>query len=259
MTRYSSLLAAPVVLGATLIASPALAGNGDVSNDIPASSRAIPEPIVAVEFRFGAYRPQVDSAFANATPYADVFGDKKRFMIGGEVDWQAIHIPHIGSVGLGGMFGYTKASGTAQFSNPAAHPGEVSGEDTSLSLWLLSVLAVVRIDVLARETWIPIVPYGKVGPAMGLWSTSNGLGTSVASDGTVGRGRTNGMFYAVGGMFLLDIFDRQAAKTFAVEQGVKHTYFFAEYSIADLRGLGQSGNVMHVGDNTWTLGLSFEL
>jgi hypothetical protein len=220
--------------------------------DAPPTRKTNPNATFAVELRVGPYRPQVDRAFNNAAPYNQVFGDSTRVMLGGEFDWQAIHIPHFGSVGLGGMFGYTKASATALYSDGSGK----SAEDTTFSLWMLTALAVIRVDVLARETWIPIVPYGKVGPAMGLWSTSNGSGTSEIN-GRKGEGRTYGMMYAVGGMFLLDVIDRQAAKTFSAEQGVKHTYAFGEFTMLEVTGLGQTG-AMQVGDRTWTVGLAAE-
>lgn len=211
-----------------------------------------PDSHFAVELRVGPYRPQVDRGFTNAAPYNAVFGDSTRIMIGGEVDWQPIHIKHFGSVGIGGLFGYTKASANARFSDGSGP----SAEDTSFSLWMFSALAVIRVDVLARETWIPIVPYGKVGPAIGLWTASNGSGTSEVN-GRKGEGRTYGLMYAVGGMFLLDAIDRQAAKTFAAEQGVKHTYAFGEFTMAEVTGLGQAG-AMQVGDRTWTVGIAAE-
>jgi hypothetical protein len=211
------------------------------------------DSIMAVEIRFGPYRPNVDEGPVRNSPYSRAFGDDTRYMIGGEVDWQAFHIKHVGSLGLGGMFGYTRATANAQFADGTGP----SAEDTTFSMWLFQVLAVARIDVLARETWVPIVPYVKVGPGMALWTAGNGSGT-VTSGGVEGKGRTYGMIYTVGGMFLLDSIDRQAAKTFAAEQGVKHTYFFFEYMMAELKGLGQS-NAMWVGDRTWQLGLAMEL
>ncbi|MBI2393087.1 MAG: hypothetical protein HYV09_26115 [Deltaproteobacteria bacterium] len=213
------------------------------------------DPFLAVEIRFGPYRPSVDDAFSGASekPYDKVFGDATRFMIGAEVDWQLVHIPHFGSLGIGGLVGYTKATAKANFTDGSG----VSGEDTAFSLWMLGALAVLRVDVLARETWIPLVPYVKAGPALGLWSSTNGLGASRVG-GRLGEGRTGGMFYAVGGMFLLDILDRQAAKTFSAEQGVHHTYLFGELTMAEIRGLGQTG-AMQVGDRTWTLGIAVEM
>ena len=235
-------------LGSLFVASNASAQTFDSSTPPPRN----PNSHWAVELRFGPYRPQVDRAFSNAAPYNQVFGDTTRYMIGGEVDYRPIHIPHVGSVGIGGMFGYTKATANANYSDGTGK----SAEDTAFSVWVLSALAVVRIDAIARETWFPIVPYGKVGPAMGLWTASNGTGTSEVN-GTKGAGRTYGMVYALGGMFMLDVIDRQAAKTFSAEQGVNHTYFFGEFTMAEVSGLGQTG-AMQVGDRTWTLGLAAE-
>lgn len=216
------------------------------------------EPNMIVELRFGPYRPDVDGAFSGGVkPYEKVFGGSTRYMLGGEFDWQPLHIPHFGSVGIGGLFGYTSATANAQFSDGSG----ASAEDTKFTLWNLAALGVLRIDVLARETWIPLVPYAKIGPAFGFWTAENGLGVSEAkaADGStvLGRGRTNGMLYAFGGMLMLDFLDRQSAKTFDAELGVRHTYFLAEYTLTDLSGLGQSG-AMHVGDKTWTLGLAMQ-
>jgi hypothetical protein len=247
MKRVAISLAVATVLGTVS----AQAQDSNWSDAPP--PKKISDPFMSVELRFGPYRPQVDRAFSNAAPYSKVFGNSTRFMLSGEVDWQAVHIPSFGSVGVGGLIGYTSASANAGFSDGSGP----SAEDTGFSLWLLSALAVVRVDVLARHTWIPLVPYGKVGPAVGLWSASNGSGTSEVN-GVKGRGRTGGMLYAVGMMFLLDAIDRQSAKTFAAERGVKHTYFFGELTLAEVNGLGQS-NAMQVGDRTWTLGLSMEL
>jgi hypothetical protein len=213
-----------------------------------------PDSKVAAELRFGPYRPDVDSAFNNAAPYQQVFGDSRRYMMGLEVDWQALHIPRFGSVGIGGSISYTKSTGTAQFSDGSTG----SAEETSLTLYPMAALGVVRVDVLARRTPVPLVAYGKIGPGVAFWTAANGSGTSVGKDGKSGQGRTFGMVYAIGGAFLLDAFDRQAARSFSVEQGVHHSYFFLEYTITDYHGLGQSG-AMYLGDKTWNLGLTFEM
>ncbi|GAC1593070.1 MAG: hypothetical protein NVS3B20_18220 [Polyangiales bacterium] len=217
---------------------------------------ADPNSVVAVEIRFGRYHPDVDSEFGGAHPYADVFDTNKdgtsnpttRYMFGAEVDWQPLHVPHFGSVGVGGIVGYTRATGVAQFKG---QPSRQSDESTSLSLWALSVVGVMRVDVLARETWVPLVPYVKLGLGTGLWSASNGLGDA-------GAGRSNGYIYALGGMFLLDALDRQSAKGFETDLGVHHTYLFGEYTVTAFHGLGQV-HAMRVGDRTWNLGLAFEM
>ncbi len=45
-----------------------------------------------IEARFGAYNPRVDKSVPNGTPYADTFGNKTRYMVGFEGDWQLVRI-----------------------------------------------------------------------------------------------------------------------------------------------------------------------
>lgn len=237
-----------------------------------------PEPKLAIEMRFGPYHPDVDqgvpglvpneaSGIGHDGPYHHIFGDDRRFMVGLEVDWQALHVPHFGSVGIGGSISYTASSGAAKFKN-GPNAGTDSVENSTLTLWPFTALAVVRVDMLARDFGIPIIPYGKAGIGVAYWSATNGRGvaTSQAEDftkqphdgGTLGRGHTNGFVYAVGAQLLLDFLDRQAAKTFAAEQGVLHTHLFLEYTVTQFHGLLQTGS-MWVGDKTWNLGFMFEL
>jgi hypothetical protein len=46
----------------------------------------------AFEVRFGQYPPRVDNGLAG-TPYKNIFGTKKRWQGGAELDWQAFRIP----------------------------------------------------------------------------------------------------------------------------------------------------------------------
>jgi len=264
----NKLACGTVALAISLMAIPASAGDGQAY--YPSPKRRDPDSKATMELRFGAYRPQIDAGLKDPF-YEPYFGSAPRYMIGIEVDWQAFHIAHFGSIGIGGIVGYTKSGAKAPIQAKTPYlDGRLwsqdvrSEEDVSLSMWMLAAVAVLRIDVLARETWLPIVPYGKFGFGTGLWSFSNGLGTSYgknpsdAKDEPLGRGRSNGLVYAVGGMLLLDFLDRQSAKTFDAEHGVKHSYFFTEYSIYNLNGLGQKAT-MNVGDRTWTIGLALEI
>lgn len=218
-----------------------------------------PDSIVAVELRFGPYRPDVDSDPAlRTTPYANAFGTSTRYQIGTEIDRQFLHVPHVGSLAVGGFLGYTRASGHATMASGTL-AGQPSGEEATFWMMPFGALLVARVDVLARETMIPLVFYGKVGLGTALWSSGNASGTSHAdSDGKLGRGHTNGAIYAGGVMFLLDAFDRHGAKSFAAQQGVNHTYLFAEWTVTSFTGLLQD-HAMHVGDSTWNVGFAFEL
>ncbi len=213
------------------------------------------EPSWIAEIRFGPYHPNVDAAFSNgATPYQTVFGSSTRFMIAGEVDWQFLRVEPYGSLGVGGKVGYTFAQGLAQFADGSG----TSGENTKLEVIPFSALLVGRLDLIARKTWVPIVPYAKIGPSIALWTASNDAGLSRSSTGKVGQGKTYGFEWAIGAALQLDAFDRTAAKSFANSTGVLHSYFFGELTQTQLNDFG-SKSAMWLGDTTWNLGLSFEM
>jgi hypothetical protein len=212
----------------------------------------------AFELRFLPYKPDVDSdpALHGATPFQTAFGSSRRVMVAGEFDWQALRIPHLGTLGPGFAIGYTKMNANATFVMP--HNGTtVSGEITSLELVPLYAVAVLRADVLWREMRIPIVPYAKVGLGLALWRASNTLGTS-SYQGVTGEGESWGTQFAIGVGLNLNIFDEYAAKNFDESVGVNNTYLFGELMRSDLSGLGIQKHPLRVGDSTWVLGLAFE-
>jgi hypothetical protein len=63
---------------------------------------------------------------------------------------------------------------------------------------------------------------------------------------------------ALGGMLLLDPFEPDAAVELDATAGVNNSYVFLEWYVSDLDGFG-SGDQMHVGTNTWVLGLALEM
>ena len=206
-----------------------------------------------VEARFGPYNARVDKSVPNGTPYADTFGDKTRYMLGLEGDWQLARIPHLGTLGPGLGWGYTRASGYARLTS---NPDELSDEQTSLTIMPIYLVAVLRADVLPRELGIPIVPYAKLGLGTALWWSSDGGETAYADD-VKGSGISYGPQYALGGMFLLDILDRQTARDADVSLGINHSYLFGEWYGSDLDAFG-SNKRMNVGANTWFVGLAIE-
>jgi hypothetical protein len=205
----------------------------------------------AFELRFGPYRPHVDDEFPQTKPYETAFGaDRHPFYIGIEVDWQALRIPKIGSLGAGLGWGYTSTSGTAKI----AATGAPSAEQTSLSIMPMYGVGVFRLDFLARETAIPLVAYGKAGLGYGLWWSSNDIRTQ-------GKGHTWGTHFALGGMLLLDAFDEHAAVELDNEWGINSTYFFFEWMLAQLDGISKTTDhsVMNIGTSTWVMGLAIEM
>lgn len=252
------LLGAAACAALVLAAAPALAqgvdefgpygGLGDKTYESPQN--------FALELRFGPYRPNVDNEFnGSAAPYQQIFGTKKRYLIGLELDWQALRIPMVGTFGPGIGWGYTTASGSALLTDGS---GGRAAQDTSLSVMPMYAVGVLRVDVLARQTPVPLVAYAKAGFGYALWWSSSGGSTSHAADGRVARDASYGYQFALGGMFLLDSIDQDAAIEMDNATGINNSYFFMEWYYSNLNGFG-SGNQMQVGTNTWMLGLAFEL
>lgn len=211
---------------------------------------------VALELRFGPYRPDIDDDFPQAKPYETAFGDSARLYVGLELDWQALRIPYVGTLGPGIGIGYTHMNGHTRL----ASTGEPSAEKTSLGILPMYAVGVLRVDVLARETVIPLVAYGKAGVGHALWWTGNDLGPSRGPDGKIGRGSTSGTHFAFGGMLLLDIFEPSSAITLDNEMGINHSYLFFEWMMSNLDGFGaEPGTKMRVGTSTWIAGLAFEI
>ncbi|MCB9589243.1 MAG: hypothetical protein H6718_27765 [Polyangiaceae bacterium] len=207
----------------------------------------------AVEVRFGRYVPNVDDEFNGAaTPYADTFGDDSRYLIGLEFDWQLLRIPHFGSLGPGIGWGYTKSTAKA----PLTSTGERSEQETSLTIMPMYLVGVLRVDVLAKDLDIPLVPYGKAGLGYALWWSRSGDESARDDNGTIGRDTSYGWQFALGGMLLLDSLDERSAIEMDENSGVNNSYFFLEWYVSNLDGFG--GGKMNVGDNTWMLGLALE-
>lgn len=251
------LVAATVGLSALLTTGLAAAQTSVETRDYRRADRpsfASPQNF-AFELRFGPYVPEIDEEFPASKPYERVFGTGKGFHFGFEIDWQALRIPYFGTLGPGVGWSYSRRSANAKLSSS----GLDSAESTSLTIMPMHLSAVLRVDVLAREIGIPIVPYGKAGLGMGLWTTATESGTS-ERDGVLGRGKSFGTHVAGGGMFLLDIIDPASALAFDEEIGVNNSYIFFEWQWANLDGLSfiSKDPQMHVGTSNWVLGLALE-
>jgi hypothetical protein len=212
----------------------------------------------AFELRFSPFEPAIDSdpTLNGATPYKDVFGTSPRLLVGAELDWQALRIPHFGTFGPGIGIGYTAMSANALFA--MEHNGTfVSGEKTSLDVFPIDAVAVLRVDVFWRDWGIPLAPYLKAGLGYSLWRASNTAGTS-NYEGVSGEGHSIGTHFAVGLGINLNFVDEYAAKSWDESMGVNGTYLFGEYTREDLDGLGVQADPLRVGGAYWTFGLAFE-
>lgn len=247
--RLGYLLSAAFVLTAATVHAQGIDEFGRYG---PRTTETESKQVGAFELRIGRYVPRVDDEFSNGqTPYRDMFGTKNRYSVGFEVDWQVLRIPYFGTLGPGLGVEYTKISADSLLASDPTQ--RAPGETTSLTLLPIYVVGVARFDYLARQTPVPLVPYAKLGVGSALWWVSNGGGTA-SVNGTSGRGLSFGPQFALGGMFLLDFLDPSSAATMDESIGINNSYFFTEWFVSYLG----TGNQMHVGTNTWVLGLAFE-
>ncbi len=255
-----SLPSAPVA-ALLLLASSSFTASRASAADPTAERRALRDPFsdvssqhAAFELRFGPYRPNVDQN-TNANVFADFFGDDQRLMLGVELDWQILRAPYVGTLGVGVGWGYT------QMSAPNAIPAELAAldpppvaQESSLNVMPTYAVGVLRVDTLARNFRIPLVPYGKLGLAYSFWWVNDGIGTATNDAGVKGKDTSLGTQAALGLMFLLDILEPSAARALDAEGGVNNSYLFFEWSMSDF-----GGEQMNVGDNTWVTGLAIEM
>ncbi len=206
----------------------------------------------ALELRFGPYYPQIDEEPGlTGTPFKDAFGDKARFYLGLEFDWQVLRIPYVGTIGPG------LSVGTVSMSRQAVtKSGRESGDEYTLHIYPMSLSAVLRADTFWRGAGVPLVPYGKLGLGYGIWRASTTGGTS-ESNGVAGKGSSWGTNVALGLAFALDALDRGATRNMDNAIGINNTYVYAEYYWLSLNGLGGQ-KALHVGSASWVAGLAFE-
>jgi hypothetical protein len=208
----------------------------------------------AIEARAALYKPQVDSdPLLKGTPFADTFGTGPHVEIAMEFDWQALHIPGVGTLGPGVALGYTTFSGIAKRADGLNPPSQ---ESTTLEILPMYAVAVFRLDVLQRQAHIPLVPYAKAGLGYALWRASNTAGTSKVN-GIDGEGHTVGTQLAAGVAFNIGILDPSSARQLDESTGINNTYLFGEYMMSNLNGLGQTSALL-VGTNSFAFGLAFE-
>lgn len=210
----------------------------------------------AVELRLGPYRPDVDAEFGGtATPFEDIYGSGETVMFGIEGDWQAVRIPHFGTLGPGLQASFAQFS---QFALLEADPSQRSAQPTNIWFLPLSLVAVLRIDVLSRELKIPLVPYVKFGGTMTLWEARDGVGNAVYGSGdnaVAGQGISMGLTGAAGLMILLNPIAPQASLDLDNGTGVNNAYVFGEWYVSKVSSF-ESG--LDTSASTWQAGVALE-
>jgi hypothetical protein len=202
-----------------------------------------------VELRFGPYRPNVDSEFADrgqsGRPYEQLFSTSRHLMTQLEIDRHLSHRAGTWAAGVGiGYYNVTAAALSADLQSR-------TGDQTGLRLIPLSAMLVYRADTLRQRFGSPAVPYAKVGLDCTLWRISDTSQSDI-------NGRTFGWHAAAGITLDLSPLDPEAAGSMDRESGVNQTALFIEVTRYSLDGFG-SGSALRVGDTTWFAGLMLEL
>jgi hypothetical protein len=225
--RIASLLALTLV--GCLVSSRVLARAPDTFEEDYARPALIDSPMWwAMELKAGPYIP------GDTSSLKDTFGNDRGWLLSVEVDVTVLHIPKVGQLNLGLGFGWSNYEAKARDEN-----GNKTSEETKLTLYPLSALAVLRVDALARETVIPLTFAGKIGSDFVRWKSTTGKRTDA-------DGINVGLRWAVQAAFELDFFERQSARRMDEEWGVNHTFLLFEYFQSVTEGTG---------DRTWQLGL----
>ena len=205
----------------------------------------------ALEVRVAPYRPQVDDGRpARGTPFKDNFGDNARVYIGFEFDWQMWRIPGIGT--LGPAYSLGRVSMSRDSRTITGRPGD----NYTLLIYPMYLAAVLRVDTLWRNFGIPLMPYGKAGPALapGRPITRSAPRARTASEAQACRSATTSRSAAR---------SRSTSSTAAPRAAwTRRPASTPRRSISNTLMLGLNGfgdaNTFRVGTNTWSAGMTFE-
>ena len=167
-------------------------------------------------------------------------------MVGMEIDHHLSHRWGTWAMGVGAA--YYSATAAAL----AADQTTRTGDETSLRLIPLTVLAVYRADLLRTRFGWPLIPYAKLGLGCGLWWLNDTSKTSATA------GATFGWNAAAGVSLDLSFVDPEAIRTMDLETGVNQFAIFFEVVHEALDGFGSSSE-LRVGDTTWFGGLMIEM
>ncbi len=193
-----------------------------------------------LSFGVGAYRPNPGSE-----DFKLVYPDDNGPILLVEFDFYLYRIPFIGPIGLGIAGGWSGYKGAAceSASLPACVP---STQTAKFSLFPLNVMAVLRIDALARETPVPFVFTGKVGFNSVFFNEDVGSGKS--------SGRSHGFGWAAQFAIELNFVNERRANALDEDWGINSSFFFFELAGSDANSRAPVGDNLYF---TGGLGLTF--
>ncbi|MBN1205247.1 MAG: hypothetical protein JXB05_10015 [Myxococcaceae bacterium] len=203
----------------------------------------------AVELKLGGYKPRIDTEEGlSGRPYADTFGNESMLLF--EVELQRYFYQGMGSAGLGFSAGYAE-----KYADAVTRTGEPALEKTALKVVPLKLNGLYKFDYAAFRWGVPLVPYGKLGLIYMPWWINKGSDTQLV-DGREAKGGRWGYGLTLGASFLLDVLEPRLARDFDSDLGVNHSYFFAEWTYAEVNNFGGSGLVLS--SRHWMFGLALD-
>lgn len=218
-----------LALGCWALAAPALARAPDTWEENYAKPVIIESPMwFAFELKLGPYQPSYRA-------FEETFGDDRGWLLATELDITAYHIPYVGQLSAGLGWGWVNYDAKA-----AALPSGQSGESTELTFYPMSLLAVLRIDALARNTVIPLTFAGKLGSDFVRWKATTGGHND-------GDGVNVGLRWGAQVAFELDMIDEKSTRRLDEDFGINHTYFLFEFFESRTEGSGAKSFLFGIG------------
>ena len=186
----------------------------------------------------GQYRPNPGSDAFEA-----VYGGDNGPLVNLEFDFLIYRIPFVGPIGIGLSGAWAKFTGNACVAGTIVDGScERTTEGASFTMFPVGVLAVVRVDVLARRTPVPLIFIGKVG------FDSIFFIEEIGSNKT--RGRTHGVRWAGAVALELNFVNRRRASALDDDWGINSSFIFVEVAGSDANSRAQLGDTFF-----WNAGL----
>lgn len=238
---------------AMLWLTPSIASAQDIRAE-PPPLRPTASPIFGlVELRFGSYKPNIDSEFADGTgPYQTMLGGPG-LLFETSLHWHVYQ--GIGKVSIAGNIGIFAKRGHAY-----TESSEKSADRTSLMIIPLRLSAVYRFDYLQDRYRLPLTLSAKIGLDYHFWNTKSAGNISDGISGDdllVGRGGTAGWHYGFTLYFWLNWFAPAMAASFDSSTGINNSYLFAEFLGSRVNNFGGQHS-WDLSDNIFMFGLAFE-
>ena len=135
------------------------------------------------QLHIGPYTP-----YPGSNAFDEIFGSDGGPMVAMEFDFHLVRIPYVGVLQAGFRAGWAKyrARACALGTDGLPDCSNRADEREKLVLLPLTLLAALKIDVLAEELNIPLVITGKLGLDVHFWRNRRG-------GSTVGSGRSLGL------------------------------------------------------------------